>query len=67
MIERRSFDQFDTVDHGRLSDCCPLGHWDARRVGSAMMTCLAIVTRGLLVTATVVAMIAYLLLTNSHL
>jgi hypothetical protein len=42
------------------------GEWDAKRVRGAMMKSLAIALRGLLVTTTAVATIAYLLLTNSH-
>jgi hypothetical protein len=61
MIQRRSFNQLDSEDHGRRGD-----HWDAERMGGVMMTCLAIALRGLLVTTIVVATIAYLLLVNSH-
>jgi hypothetical protein len=41
-------------------------HWDARRVGGAVMTSLAVVLRGLIVTGAALATVAYLLLTNSH-
>jgi hypothetical protein len=41
-------------------------HWDAGRVGGAVMMALGIAVRGLLVTTTAVGMVAYLLLTNSH-
>lgn len=37
-----------------------------RSVGGMMLTCLAIVLRGLLVTTTAVGIVAYQLLTNSH-
>ena len=37
-----------------------------KRVGGAVVTSVAIALRGLLVTATAVATVAYLLLTNSH-
>jgi hypothetical protein len=37
-----------------------------RRMGGAAVTFLAIALRGLLVTTTAVAIVAYLLLTNSH-
>jgi hypothetical protein len=68
MTERIPFNQFATADHGRLKirRHFSFGDWDAKRVGGAMMTCLAIALRGLLVTTTAVATIAYLLLTNSH-
>lgn len=54
MIERRPFHQ---PAHG---------DWDAKRVRSAVKRSVAIALRGLLVTTTAVATIAYLLLTNSH-
>lgn len=41
-------------------------HCDTKRTVGVMMTCLAITLRGLLVTATAVGIVAYLLLTNSH-
>jgi len=41
-------------------------HWSAKRVEGAMMTSVALALRGLLVTSTAVATVAYLLLTNSH-
>jgi hypothetical protein len=41
-------------------------HWDAKRVGGAVATSVAIALRGLLVTTAAVATAAYLLLTNSH-
>jgi hypothetical protein len=41
-------------------------YWDDKRVGGAVVTSVAIALRGLLVTATAVATVAYLLLTNSH-
>ena len=40
--------------------------WDAKSVGGTVMTSLAIVLRGLLVTSAALATVAYLLLTNSH-
>jgi hypothetical protein len=42
------------------------GRWDAKRVGGIVMTSLAIALRGLLVTTAALAIVAYLLLTNSH-
>jgi hypothetical protein len=42
------------------------GHWDAKRVGGAVVTTLAVAFRGLLVTTAALAIVAYLLLTNSH-
>ena len=68
MIERSPYNQIAAADRGwptsrhRLS----FDDWDARRLGGAMMTSLAIALRGLLVTTSAVATIAYLLLTNSH-
>jgi len=41
-------------------------NWSAKRAEGAMMTSVTIALRGLLVTTTVVATVAYLLLTNSH-
>jgi hypothetical protein len=41
-------------------------YWDAKRVGGAVVTSVAIALRGLLVTTTAVAIVAFLLLTNSH-
>jgi hypothetical protein len=69
MIERRPFNQFAAADHGQLKIRHHLpfgGHWDANGIGVVAMTCLAIALRGLLVTATTVGIVAYLLLTQSH-
>ncbi len=65
MTERRPFNHLAAADHGRLKirHNFSFGDWDAKRV---VMTSLAIALRGLLVTTTAVATIAYLLLTNSH-
>jgi len=41
-------------------------NWSAKRVEGAMMTSVAVAIRSLLVAATAVATVAYLLLTNSH-
>jgi hypothetical protein len=41
-------------------------YWSAKRAEGAMMTSVAVALRGLLVTTTAVATVAYLLLTNSH-
>ena len=41
-------------------------YWADKRVGGAVVTSVGIALRGLLVTATAVATVAYLLLTNSH-
>jgi hypothetical protein len=51
----------DANRHFSLGD-----RWDAKTVGGAVMTSLAIVLRGLLVTSAALATVAYLLLTNSH-
>jgi hypothetical protein len=40
--------------------------WDAKHVRGAVVSPVAIALRGLLVTTTAVAIVAYLLLTNSH-
>jgi hypothetical protein len=42
------------------------GYWDAKRVGGVVMASLGVVLRGLLVTTAALAIVAYLLLTNSH-
>ena len=47
-------------------DVSPNDHWDARCVGGAVATSVAMAVRGLLVTTAAVATVAYLLLTNSH-
>jgi hypothetical protein len=41
-------------------------NWDAKRMGGAVVTTLAVAFRGLLVTTAALAIVAYLLLTNSH-
>jgi hypothetical protein len=52
---------------GRLPPDVSSGdHWDAKHEGGAVVTSVAMALRGLLVAATAVATIAYLLLTNSH-
>jgi hypothetical protein len=51
----------DAKHHFSIGD-----RWDAKTVGGAVMTSLAIVLRGLLVTSAALATVAYLLLTNSH-
>jgi hypothetical protein len=48
------------------SDVPCSGHRNAGHAGGAVATSVAMVVRGLLVTTTAVATIAYLLLTNSH-
>jgi hypothetical protein len=48
----------------RQADRVP--HRQAKTGGSLMMTFVGIALRGLLVTTTAVAIVAYLLLTNSH-
>jgi hypothetical protein len=68
MTKRRPFNQLAIAGHGleerRHSSLA--GHWDAKRIGGAVMTSLGIALRGLLVTTTAVAIVAFLLLTNSH-
>ena len=48
------------------SDVSRGDYWSAKRAEGAMVTSVAIALRGLLVTTTAVATVAYLLLTNSH-
>jgi hypothetical protein len=70
MIVFGRFNHLAAADHARfktrhyfsLGEC-----WDATRVRGIIVTCLAIAVRGLLVTTITVGIIAYLLLTNSHL
>jgi hypothetical protein len=71
MIERRPFGRraVAVADQGSLKaghHSSLADHWDARRIGGAVMTSLGIALRGLLVTTTAVAIVAFLLLTNSH-
>jgi hypothetical protein len=69
MIEHGPFNQLAAADHGWLKIKQPLSFstcWDAKGVGGAMMSSLAIALRGLLVTNAAVGTVAYLLLTNSH-
>jgi hypothetical protein len=69
MIEHMSFNQLTAPDHGSLKIRRHFSSDDdqgARRVGSAMITCLATALRGLLVTTAALTTVAYLLLTNSH-
>jgi hypothetical protein len=56
MIERRPYNQLAAADD----------HCDAKHARSGRVTCLSIAVRGLLVTASAVGIVAYLLLTNSH-
>ena len=67
-IEGRPCNQLAVADH-----CRQVRHHfsfgddrEAKRVGVVMMTCLAIALRGFLVTAAAVGIVAYLLLTRSH-
>lgn len=69
MAECSPFNQFAAADQDQLKirrDFSLGGHWDANRMGGVTMTCLAIALRGLLVTTTAVGIVAYLLLTQSH-
>ena len=47
-------------------DVSPGDNWSAKHVEGAMMTSVAMALRGLLVATTAVAIVACLLLTNSH-
>jgi hypothetical protein len=52
---------------GRLAPGDSRGsHWDGGRVRGLVATSLAVALRGLLVTTAALAIVAYLLLTNSH-
>ena len=69
MAESRPFNQFAAADHGQLKISRHFssgGHWDANRMGGVTRTYLAMALRGLLVTTTAVGIVAYLLLTQSH-
>jgi hypothetical protein len=67
MAGRRRFDQLAAANDGRLKHPFSFGDsWDAKHVGGVVVTCLAIALRGLLVATTAVGMVAYLLLTRSH-
>ncbi len=69
MAECRLLNEFAGADQGQLKirhDFSFGGPWDAKRMGGVTMTCLAIALRGLLVTTTAVGIVAYLLLTQSH-
>jgi hypothetical protein len=69
MIELGRFNHL-AADHARpkMSHYFSLGEcWDGNRVRGVIVTCLAIAVRGLLVTTITAGIIAYLLLTNSHL
>jgi hypothetical protein len=63
MIERKAFGQVDAGNHGQFKTTFSFYDWDLKH---AVMICLALALLGGLVTTTAVAMIAYLLLTNSH-
>lgn len=65
MIEFRPLNRSGAVNAGQPR----IEHrasFHARSVGGVVLTCLAIILRGLLVTTTAVGIVAYLLLTNSH-
>ena len=69
MAECRPFNEFAAADQGQLKIKQVFsfgGDWDANRMGGVTMTCLAIAVRGLLVATTAVGIVAYLLLTQSH-
>jgi hypothetical protein len=69
MTERRPLNHLASADRGEpeIAERFSFGdRWDAKRVGGAVMTSLAMALRGLLVTTTAVAIVAFLLLTNSH-
>lgn len=67
MAAHRPFDQLAAANDGGLRHHLPFGdNWDGKRVGGVITTCLAIALRGLLVATIAVGMVAYLLLTRSH-
>jgi hypothetical protein len=66
MTEHRPHTQLAAADPGQvtITQRPPSGdHWDIKH---ALMTCLALALLGALAATTGVAMVAYLLLTNSH-
>jgi hypothetical protein len=65
MIERKAVGQVAAANHGQLKTThrFSFDDWDLKR---PLMICLALALLGVLGTTTAVAMIAYLLLTNSH-
>lgn len=67
MAERRTFNQLAALNEGRLRRHFSFGDYpDGKGVAGVIVTCLAIALRGLLVTTTAAGIVAYLLLTNSH-
>jgi hypothetical protein len=65
MVKRQPSNHLATVDHGLLKARHQFSLAD-RDVKGAMMTSLAVALRGLLVTIIAVGIVAFLLLTNSH-
>jgi hypothetical protein len=64
MVKRKSSNHLAIADHGLLEARHHFAdYWDAK---GAVMTSLAVALRGLLVTTIAVAIVAFLLLTNSH-
>ncbi len=66
MIELTSLNQPATVDHDQPRIKHRYASFGAGSLGGVVLTCLAIVLRGLLLTTTAVGIVAYQLLTNSH-
>jgi hypothetical protein len=64
MVKRQSSNHLANADHGLLEARYHFAdYWEAK---GAVMTSLAVALRGLLVTTIAVAIVAFLLLTNSH-
>ncbi len=69
MTARKPFSQFAAADHGWPRTRPPFScsdHWDARRARGAIKASLAMALRGLLIATAAMAIVVYLLLTNSR-
>jgi hypothetical protein len=69
MIECRPLNQLAPAVYGEVKathDFSFGGYWDAKSVRGVVATFVVIALQAVLVTTTVVAIIAFLLLTNSH-
>jgi hypothetical protein len=66
MTEHRPFTWLAATDPGALTITRKSSYGDHWDIKQALMTCLALALLGVLATTTGVAMVAYLLLTNSH-
>jgi hypothetical protein len=66
MFKHKPSNHLAITDHGLLKARHYFSFADYRDAKGAMMTSLAVALRGLLVTTIAVAIVAFLLLTNSH-